>query len=662
MRAVASLALLKSSWDKNRTTYLDGFIPFIATLVDELNYQTLSNDEIDSFCKEFEKTFQLSIPFHPMMAILNKSRKMGLFRKELNHLIPVKEKIAGLVFSKLANEKESEFNQVLTEYIAFCHDKYNREVTSEEAEQVFIGYLKEHDLDILFASDQRSVLPEVKKSKEWKYLINNFIKFLYEEESDLFAYIVNIAIGHIIASSILYTDLEKYEGKLQNCKVYLDTRIIFYFLGMQGGIRKEASINLINTIQEQGGQICVFQHTIDEINGILDNCYRWIEKGGYDLSKANAALVYFVDEGYSPSDVLEFIGNIPQLLGLNEIKIDQAPDPNIDKQHQIDESKLKEYILDAYNIYDIKDELAIQYTIEKDIKSISAIYKLRGNNKPRRITETSQVLITTNSSLAYADRLFENDELEAFCIPACLTDIFFGTIIWMQSPSKMENLNYKRIIADSYAAVRPNKELISKLIDQSQELYNRKEITKDEYLLLRTDVTTRELLAEKTLGDPDNFNDQTAKEIVEEYKVQIQRKVKRETEKAYASITSEKDQRILEEIKVHGETKGQLETEQQRAYKHKEKITKRSNQWANFISYALFLPTVAVISVCGYFTFFGNIQNTILLLLLAITSLVFFIISLIFGFNARSSLVVTSVLSSRYSSFVISFRLYSSCD
>jgi hypothetical protein len=80
---------------------------------------------------------------------------------------------------------------------------------------------------------------------------------------------------------------------------------------------------------------------------------------------------------------------------------------------------------------------------------------LRGGNKPTKLHEAGHIFITTNSSLAFASRLYELQSAEEkyFFIPAALTDVFVGTLIWLQSPSKVAEINKKRLIASCFAAL-----------------------------------------------------------------------------------------------------------------------------------------------------------------------------------------------------------------
>jgi hypothetical protein len=91
-------------------------------------------------------------------------------------------------------------------------------------------------------------------------------------------------------------------------------------------------------------------------------------------------------------------------------------------------------VLSSYQFSNNFNEIEKHDSIEKDIKSISSIIKLRRNNKPKKINEAGHIFITPNSTLAYICReysLIENKG--SFVIPSATSDVFLGTLIWLQS-------------------------------------------------------------------------------------------------------------------------------------------------------------------------------------------------------------------------------------
>jgi hypothetical protein len=582
-RTIASLAILKVNWDHLQRDYIENFVPFIATLITIKDYKVI---DVNKIIEDFPSEYGLIIPYHPMMTILTRAKKRGIITKirgREDKFAPVKEKIVKFEFSNLAKEQQRKQEKVISKFIDFVNKNYNVVLNREDAESALMSFLKEHDLEVLFAAQQSTILPPVKSSKKGKFLIYSFIKNASESEPEVFSFITDIAIGHILASALLYNEFDKFEGKLKGLNFYFDTRIILRLLGVEGKERKNAYIEFLKILSEERANLFLLQHTYDETTDILKDCLRWVENPQYDSSLASPALKYFVQNNYKASDVERFIVNVDNELEEYGISVVEPIDPNKDQIYQIDEHKLHEIIV---NIYKERDEyfheLSKVYTIQRDIKSISTIYTLRKGKRPRTIKQAGSIFLTTNSGLAFANRKFEISEKdESFSIPACLTDIFIGTLVWLQSPAKVTIINEKKIIADCYAALQPNDLLIKKFLGEVDKLKNDGKINDDEYYLLRAHRVVMNLLEEKTMGDPDVFTDKTAEEILEE----VEGRIKKEAEEKYLE-EKERHVKTLEEKEIVErnlaaviKTKEEIETN----------IEKRAKQLSSLIGWVIFV-------------------------------------------------------------------------
>ena len=284
----------------------------------------------------------------------------------------------------------------------------------------------------MFASFRGDALiDEIESSISQKFLINSFVREIYESDLSTFSFIVDISIGYLISTTILYDDFPKYQGSFKGKYLYLDAGILFSLIGTDGKEREVQYTELIKLLTDAGANIYVFSHTYDEFVGILEGCLNWIESANYDPFKANRALQFFKENNYTQSDVERYILGIDQKLAERKVETINAPNPNTNMEYQIDEKKLMDLIISKYKerIPNFDEEEKDQ-TLYLDVKSISAIYKLRQGSIPKTIKEAKHIFITTNSTLAYASRVYEIKEenpKDYFFIPSALTDLFIGT-------------------------------------------------------------------------------------------------------------------------------------------------------------------------------------------------------------------------------------------
>lgn len=613
-RTIISLAILKVNQDKYQKDYLDNFVPFVATLIKIKDYNEI---DVNTICSDFQEEFGLTIPYHPMLILLNRAKKRGIIKQEQKTYYPNKDKIKDYDFSDKSEEQITEYDTFIGTFIDFAKDKFSIDITKDDADAAFISCLKQHDMELLFAAENNSILPEIKSSTSLNFLAYKFICNIYESRSEYFGLVKNMAIGHMLSAPLLYDNFDRFKGKLSKTNIFLDTNFIIRLLGYDGDLRKAAYNDLINVFKEHKNSLYIFQHTFEEVKGILSDALIWIDNPRYDPSKASQVLKYFRHNDYSKSDIDLEIAELEDNLDEKKIIIRAAPDPNEYQEFQINEEKLHEFITDVYKEFVPLEEIELKdFVIQRDIKSISAISKYRRGSNPSSIKDVRCIFVTTNNSLALACKKFEDSQAEyRNFIPSCVTDVFLGTIVWIQSPVKFYSLNEKKLLADCYAALQPNELLLKKYIDQLEKLKNRGEIGDEQYYLMKTNRMAMNLLQESTLGDHNNFTDRTPEEIWEE----MSRSIKKEGEQKYLA-EKEKRQKIQEGLN--------------REKRKTENFNKRAEQIAHSLSIIL-SALLGFLFICGIVSqIFSNFpeKNWMKIIFIILTS-IFGVAGFFTGFN-----------------------------
>ncbi|MEE9466304.1 MAG: hypothetical protein V3W14_12120, partial [Candidatus Neomarinimicrobiota bacterium] len=542
---LASLAFIKARWSHSKKDYIDTFVPFIATLIIRNKYSSIKADTITT---DFTKEFGLDIPYYAMVSILNRARKRGIIKRINNMYKPIFDKALEFEFTDDAKEQMRKYESIITGFIEYALLTHKFEISDIKAEEVLISFLKQHDLDILFAAKQSTLLPDVHVSAREKYILADYLKMANYSQPETFSFFTDIAVGHILANSLLYTDSKagKYEPTLNGLNIYLDTNFIFRLLGTEGSDSKANCIFLLREVKRVRAKLLVFAHTIEEVTFILEGCREWIESSRYDPRLASSALKYFIGKGFQEDDVTDIIVNIDIKLAYYDINIVDRPEAMELTRYQINEQHLYDTIVEVYQGNNPNfEEKEKQFTIWNDIGTITAIHKLREGYFPRRLKNAKSIFVTGNSSLAYAVRKYETKEIrKGSYLPSCVTDIYLGTIIWLQSPIKIVSMSKKYIMAECYAALQPSDLLIKKFLTVVENLREEDSITLEEYYLLRTYRVSLDLLQEKTMGDPENFSDKTVEQMLDELK---------------ARIRKDESEKFLKELQNHDRTKEQLD-------------------------------------------------------------------------------------------------------
>jgi hypothetical protein len=522
-KILASLALLKATWDIYQRDFIDIFVLLIITLFNRKKYDFADTDDL-IICADFEAEFGFSMPYHPMITVLKRAKKQGYFTRSHGRFYPVWEKIELDDISEIAGDQEAKHRHVIAEFLQFCADEYDETLSEEDADKAFISFLRDHDLDILFAAQHGStVLPSVDTSVAHRFLMFDFITHVIERKSLVFSFIVAISIGHLIANTMLIREYSQIQGKLKNASVFLDTGFLFRVTGANGIPMQEAYSEWVQLAHFQGISLFVFRHTYHEFLSILEGCLHYIGSSRFDPSKASRALLHFRDQGWSASDVEEFILHLDENLAYFGIAVIDPPKPMTATQYQIEEEALEHLIVDIYkdrNPDFVEEEK--EYTIYQDVKSITYVYKLRKGHLPRSLAQLQHVFVTTNASLALASQEYERQEsgVELHYIPAALTDVFLGTLLWIRSPSKAQ-INEKRLIALAYAASLPSRAFRERLVTTAESLQRRGSISEDDVVLLAESRMARSLLQKEALNDPNRLSEDTLVDVLERVRSRI---------------------------------------------------------------------------------------------------------------------------------------------
>lgn len=514
-RTITSLAILKVNWDERHVDYIESFLPLLSNLIRIKHYEKI---DVDTIKRDFESEYGLCIPHHPMMAILGRLTTRGFILKVVEGFIPDYNKIKDSDFDSISADQQRKLNKLILAIIDFSKKEYDVVLEEKVAEKALLGFFRENELSILYATDESNILPDVEVDKSTKFLVAKFIHSAKETEPQLFEFIVDIAIGSALTAAIAYgNDLgEHFAGRMKNLNLYLDTGYLFSLLGVDGKENEQAFEELTQNLVNDGARVRVFEHTYDEMMAIFSSALHWMSQKDYEINKASRTLKYFVTNEFTETDVEMFVARVPQVLEKFKIEKTSKPEYNGNIVYQIDEFRLKEKIINAYKVDPLFDEKQKEETINKDIESIYSICKLRKGKVAFTIRDASHIFVTTNKLLAKLSSRVQVSDNALFSIPPCITDVFIGTLLWLQSPAKTIALNEKRIIADAYAAIQPDSHLIKKYLDQIEILGKDKNISENEYYVLRTHRAAFNLLSETTKNDVNNFGPRTTTQILDE--------------------------------------------------------------------------------------------------------------------------------------------------
>lgn len=527
-RSLVSIAVLEALFQETGKGTLDLLVPFAVHLAHDDRLADLGPDGLSTLCKAFEKTYGIRVPYHVMTTVIQRAKRadMVTLSADGTRYCVDPAKVASLGFDEKVAANNARWDTLIAGMREFCAAR-GCALSEAQAETGFLGFLKAHDADILLATSSESVLPRFTFTEEHVFLANAYVSSLNGDgTSPNLDFVVELALGHALASTIMNWNMPDLVGHMKGLYVYIDTPLLLQLMGLSVEPRVEAAREFVQVLQTRGALLFVFEHVIEEAIDLVNGAKSWIGNSAFKPQFAGQTALFIVDNGWSVLQVEKCIAGLDTLIEEIDIHRVAAPAPMALKDHQINEQNLTDRIVQEYKsrVRDFRYEDR-KWTIQRDVMSIAAIHKLRKGRRSAQLGSARHVFVTANVGLALASRHFEEAEgdFAPRTIPACITDTLAATIAWIEAPDLGRPMSTRRVIAQALAAVQPSQVMLARLYSELASRRDAGTIDAAEYRALVADPLAREMLAQTTRNDPTRYNAQTTQEIIEEYRLRYER-------------------------------------------------------------------------------------------------------------------------------------------
>lgn len=513
-QAAIGLALLKVSWDENRTDYITNFIPLIAECARLSSNEVISANELT---EDVYKTFGLRIPINVVETIIKRARREGFFDfDQRKHIyLANREKLDKLDFYKIQQKVIQQHEELVRSLLSFAENEMKEKWTEKQAEEALLAYLDDFQLSSLSKDNVPGIVPVPKTvSTGTHFVVGMFIRHIFKNNLRELEYLENVLKGNFLANAIFLPDASRATKSFKKTDVYLDTTFLIHALGYAGATRADPCVELLNLVYESGGDLKCFTHTLAEIKGALEAIAVSISRSrSQPISGPIVPSVeFFLGEEATESDILRKISTLEQ--DLKTLRISVVEKPEYVEEFVIDERALREHLHKNMNY-------ANQRALDRDVDSISAIQRIREWGEYVFIEESRAIFVTSNAGLARFSTDFFYGRFNPGAIPPVITDNMLTTLLWLKRPVQAPDLPRKRIIADYFAAVQPSDRLWVKYQHEISALEKDREISIDEYYLLRHTIQAKTALMELTHGEELAFTRGSVREILKLAKEKI---------------------------------------------------------------------------------------------------------------------------------------------
>ena len=496
---------------------LDTYFSFMANMISE---ERLSVVEDTVIAAKFEERYTMELPLPFIRQVLGVGVQNGSFIEDHGKYSVVVNEIAKYCFSK--TDFDALWDRLIKDFSEYCRAK-DIDISSLDINAFVLDILDDADEKILSGEkvDEQAGMPPS------EYGWYSFIKEQGQLQTEVYSFVAALSASNITKQAPFHAG--ETATDYSDLHVYLDSPIIFALLGMDDTSRTESYKQLVADMLKARCSVHVLDHNFQEVDSIIARAAGWATNTLYDLRKANNAARFFHDSQMDETEISEFCDNIETKLNELGITVKETAYDVFQDKFQEDEICLFDMVKARYldRGYELSQEK--QDSIRIDVQSIIMIYRERQGQTATRLQNAKHIMLTSNNVIANVSKKYEsNKSLQSGHIPACISADLFGAILWLDSPMQLLEYQKKKLLADCYAFLKPDKVMLDKYIQSLDEARNADAIDEKKFLFLRTHKVVLDSLMDITKGDYARFNSNTYLEVYDDIQEKSLKKYKDE--------------------------------------------------------------------------------------------------------------------------------------
>lgn len=552
---LTSLAMLKVHIDQGKD-YLDYLRPFILQVLVDQKLDPVTDRNVRDHIRA---QFGLEIPERAVQVVLKRlSRDFPLEKREGVYRITGALPNPGIIEEK--SKAERHIQAVVSGLTEFSKGTVKEFTISDEAVTAICAFLAEFNIPCLRAYLRGTAIPTIDGKRDSDIVrVSEYVLHLQKTDPERFDSFMIMVQGHMLANALLCPDLQNAPKTYNDVTFYLDTPLLVRRLGLEGEPKRAAIESLIGLLRNLGATVGTFSHSRDELERVLKGAAQNV-----DARDGRGAIVIEARRnGTTKSDLLLLAGQLDEKLAQAMIEVKDTPRYIAD--FQIDEKAFEKALGDEVAYFNPRAK-------EYDINSVRSIYVLRKGSSPRNVERSRGVLVSSNSGFSRAAFEYGLRHEESREVSSVITDFSLANMAWLKAPMGAPSLPTTEILAFSYGALQPSKELLSKYLLEIDKLEKQGKITANDHQLLRSSTLAQEELMRLTLGDEGALTEETVTETL--------RRVSSE-------IRKEETGKLTAEQEAHRKVQDELASERAKKKKIQERLYWRCRRKARIFAWFL---------------------------------------------------------------------------
>lgn len=484
--ALIGYAILRANYDASLPSYLDNFTPFVLSVLANSNSMRATESDI---ANRIHDMFGLRMPELVVKRLMKRTRKKGLTEKVSEESSRLTEEGINRARDLQADVQqfERQQNELVCELKNYIESRFSKskDLSDYDLRSSLARFFDRYAVPLVKSSlDSQRELQSL--GVETEYMIASFVNFLFQEDQARFDYVVNAAKGAMLAS-VLEFGADSTRKDLGKLNILLDAPVLMDALGFHGEVSKVGIRDVLTMARDQGAMVAAFRHSVDELRGILERIesdLRSSHPSGTNLRGYR----HFVEEGYTPADILLLRSKIEALLDENCISI-------VDRQSRYYELDLDEKCIEV----DLQQ--AVNYRqrgpLINDVKSIIGTHMLKEGVFSTSIERARAVFISWNGQVVrVANARMSKEEFPAAIAPDAL-----ASILWVTQPAVADAVPRSLVLASAFAGMQPPPTLWRRYVEEIERLESSGKMSIDEAVVLRSTSVGWNAFMEETLGE-----------------------------------------------------------------------------------------------------------------------------------------------------------------
>lgn len=295
----------------------DIFIPLVKRTLSIMSNNGKNAGQISDIKEQFDNLYKLDIPYPMLKELLknisieirnSKKGNMTLY-KDFSYII---EKYTFEDYEETIKYKKNKIQKLDQEFKKYVQE--NAVISQFESELDLFKFIDRNRTKLSKVLSQTDSSPDI--ISENADIEMNFIKYIKENDMELYEILKDIYIGSIISA---YIEVEDLDTKNESMKFIVDTNFIISLMGLHSEENVDTCKKIVEICNRIGYKIVIADITIEETEHILNKIIDEYDNGCLESFYYNSTQTICERNNITKTDIHQMLRNLEKFLITNKI-------------------------------------------------------------------------------------------------------------------------------------------------------------------------------------------------------------------------------------------------------------------------------------------------------------------------------------------------------